>query len=590
MTKIFNNPSDFAEEALAGFCDVHADLVRQVPGGAVRRRRPVGPKVAVLAGGGSGHYPAFAGLIGPGFADGAVVGNIFTSPSAQQAYAVAKAADSGAGVVFTYGNYAGDVLNFGMASERLAAEGIPVDNVLVTDDIASAPPAEGQKRRGIAGDFTVFKIMGAAAEAGADLADVVRLGRKANSRTRTIGSAFHGCTFPGAEAPLFTLGDGQMGLGLGIHGEPGLFDTELPPASDLGHELVARLLAETPHDAGHRIAVILNGLGSTKHEELFVLWLTVAPLLRAAGYTLVLPEVGELVTSLDMSGVSLTITWLDDELEPLWAAPAHTPAYRRGHAVPGSSSEMEEKTTDEAAIADVYEAHDESRDYATSGCLAALGAAKDLLHGTETRLGDLDAVAGDGDHGRGMVRGIDAALAAADDAAARGAGAGSVLAAAGDAWADKAGGTSGVLWGAGLRSFGEALGDQSSPGRSELTSAVAAFATRITDLGKAEIGDKTMVDALQPFAETFCRLMADGGDPREAWAEAAAAATEAAEATASLRPLKGRARPLAEKSLGTPDPGATSLALIFTVMGPHLTTASAALSQPNIRQSAGERS
>ena len=167
MTRIFNNPADFAEDARAGFCDLHSGLVRQVPGGAVRRHRPAAPKVAVLAGGGSGHYPAFAGLIGPGFADGAVVGNIFTSPSAQQAYAVAKAAHSGGGVVFTYGNYAGDVMNFGLASERLAAEGITVENVLVTDDVASAPPSEASKRRGIAGDFTVFKMMGAAAEAGA---------------------------------------------------------------------------------------------------------------------------------------------------------------------------------------------------------------------------------------------------------------------------------------------------------------------------------------------------------------------------------------------------------------------------------------
>ena len=192
MTRIFNDPSEFAEEALAGFFDLHSELVRQVPGGAVRRRRPSRPMVAVLAGGGSGHYPTFAGLIGADFASGAVVGNIFTSPSAQQAYSVAKAADTGAGVVFTYGNYAGDVMNFGMASEPRAAEGIQVENVVVTDDIASAPPSEAEKRRGIAGDFTVFKVMGAAAEQGAGLADVVRLGRKANTRTRTIGGAFHG--------------------------------------------------------------------------------------------------------------------------------------------------------------------------------------------------------------------------------------------------------------------------------------------------------------------------------------------------------------------------------------------------------------
>ncbi|MHC6222298.1 dihydroxyacetone kinase family protein [Arthrobacter sp. MMS24-S77] len=572
MTKIFNDPADFAEEALAGFCDLHSGLVRQVPGGAVRRHRPQQPKVAVLAGGGSGHYPAFAGLIGAGLADGAVVGNIFTSPSAQQAYSVAKAADSGAGVVFTYGNYAGDVLNFGMASERLAAEGIAVENVLVTDDIASAPPSESAKRRGIAGDFTVFKIMGAAAETGAGLADVVRLGRKANSLTRTIGSAFHGCTFPGAEAPLFTLKGKQMGLGLGIHGEPGLFDTDLPPAEELGQELVARLLAETPAGAGNRLAVILNGLGSTKHEELFVLWLTVAPLLRAAGYTLVMPEVGELVTSLDMSGVSLTITWLDEELEPLWTAPAETPAYRRGNAALLTGGHLAEETFDGGAAAMEFAATLDSRNYAAS-CADALEAARKALHDAEQHLGDMDAVAGDGDHGRGMVRGIDAATAAACAALASGAGAGDMLGAAGDAWADKAGGTSGVLWGAGLRAFGESLGNDQAPEPAELAAAVTAFAARITGLGKAEMGDKTMVDALLPFAETFSSRVSEGALPDVAWAEAAAAATSAAQATASLRPLKGRARPLAEKSLGTADPGATSLAMIFTVMGPHLVTA-----------------
>lgn len=569
MTRIFNDPSEFAEEALAGFCDLHAEYVRQVPGGAVRRRRPAQPKVAVLAGGGSGHYPAFAGLIGSGFADGAVVGNIFTSPSAQQAYLVAKAADSGAGVVFTYGNYAGDVLNFGMASERLAAEGIQVDNVLVTDDIASAPAIESEKRRGIAGDFTVFKIMGAAAEAGASLAEVVRLGRKANGRTRTMGSAFGGCTFPGADAPLFTLKDGQMGLGLGIHGEPGLFDTDLPSAKVLGQELVARVLAEAPADAGDRIAVLLNGLGSTKHEELFVLWLTVAPLLREAGYTLVMPEVGELVTSLDMSGVSLTVTWLDDELEPLWTAPAETPAYRRGSAV-SATTEFRAETPDGGAADVLFESDDDSRAFAVN-CVAALEDVRNWLHTAEAELGAMDAVAGDGDHGRGMVRGVDAAADAGAAAAAKGAGAGSVLIAAGDAWADRAGGTSGVLWGAGLRAFGESLGNHRSPDAGGLAAAVTAFAARITDLGKAALGDKTMVDALLPFAETLRTLIAEGAPAPDAWTAAARQAVEAAEGTAFLRPLKGRARPLAEKSVGTADPGATSLAMIFTVMGPHLT-------------------
>jgi len=570
MTRIFNDPADFADEALAGFCDVHSSLVRQVEGGAIRRGRPAAPKVAVITGGGSGHYPAFAGIIGPGFADGAVVGNIFTSPSAQQAYSVAKAASSGAGVVFTYGNYAGDVMNFGMASERLNAEGIPTENVLVTDDIASAPLAESGKRRGIAGDFVVFKVMGAAAEAGLDLDSVVRLGRKANTFTKTIGTAFSGCTFPGADQPLFRLPEGQMGLGLGIHGEPGLFDTELPSAVELGQELVRRVLAETPAGGSTRLAVILNGLGSTKHEELFVLWRTVAPLLREAGYTLVMPEVGELVTSLDMAGASLTLTWLDDELEEYWTAPALTPAYRRGavgfDVAPVGTDETE---VDATAAAD-YSSTDESRAYAAQ-CLQALNTTSALLRDSEAMLGDMDAIAGDGDHGRGMVRGSAAANDAATVAFERGAGAGSLLAAAGDAWADKAGGTSGVLWGAGLRALGERMGDAEIPTPEVLAESVRAFADRISALGKAEIGDKTMMDSLLPFAASLEERIAAGTLPEDAWALAAADATRAAASTASLRPLKGRARPLAEKSVGTPDPGAISLAMVFTAVGPHFT-------------------
>ncbi|PRB43895.1 D-erythrulose kinase [Arthrobacter sp. MYb23] len=570
MTRIFNDPADFADEALAGFCDAHADLVRHVEGGAARRNRPATPKVAVITGGGSGHYPAFAGIIGPGFADAAVVGNIFTSSSAQQAYSVAKAAHSGAGVVFTYGNYAGDVMNFGMASERLNAEGIPTENVLVTDDIASATVEEAEKRRGIAGDFVVFKVMGAAAEAGLDLDSVVRLGRKANSLTKTIGTAFSGCTFPGAGQPLFSLPEGQMGLGLGIHGEPGLFDTELPSAVELGQELVRRVLAETPAGNTTRLAVILNGLGSTKHEELFVLWRTVAPLLREAGYTLVMPEVGELVTSLDMAGASLTLTWLDDELERYWTAPALTPAYRRGAVgVEASSSAADEAVQDAIATAD-YSSTAESRAYATQ-CLKALDTTAALLRVSEALLGDMDAIAGDGDHGRGMVRGSAAAYDAATLAFERGAGAGSLLAAGGDAWADKAGGTSGVLWGAGLRAFGERLGDSETPTPEVLAESVRAFTDRIGSLGKAGIGDKTMMDALLPFASSLEERVTAGTHPEQAWSAAAADATKAAASTAELRPLKGRARPLAEKSLGTPDPGATSLAMVFAAVGPHFT-------------------
>ena len=208
MTRIFDDPAEFTADAVEGFADLYASHVRAVPGGVVRRMKPRSPKVAVIVGGGSGHYPAFMGVVGPGFADGAVVGNIFTSPSTAQAYSVGRIAHSGAGVIYTYGNYAGDVMNFGMAGERLHADGIDARQLIVTDDIASASPAEAAKRRGIAGDFVVFKVLGAAAERGLDIDEVERLGLLANARTYTLGIAFSGCTFPGAEEPLF-IGSGR---------------------------------------------------------------------------------------------------------------------------------------------------------------------------------------------------------------------------------------------------------------------------------------------------------------------------------------------------------------------------------------------
>jgi dihydroxyacetone kinase len=349
MSTIYNDPAEFSDDATDGFVDLYSRYVRRVTGGVVRRARPATPKVAVVTGGGSGHYPAFCGVVGPGFADGAVIGNIFTSPSTAQAYSVGRAADSGAGVVFTYGNYAGDVMNFGLAGERLTDSGIPSRQVIVTDDIASAPPEEREKRRGIAGDVVVFKTMSAAAEEGADLDEVVRIGTRTNDATYTIGVAFDGCTFPGADHKHFTVPEGKMGLGLGIHGEPGQRDIDWLPAANLAALLVQRLLDERPPAAGPRVAVILNGLGATKYEELFVLWAAVARLLREAGLTLVGPEVGELVTSLDMAGVSLTLTWLDEELERLWLAPCDTPAFRRGSIGGTGAAEAtrDEEITDE---------------------------------------------------------------------------------------------------------------------------------------------------------------------------------------------------------------------------------------------------
>ncbi|HAI49042.1 MAG TPA: D-erythrulose kinase, partial [Enterobacteriaceae bacterium] len=333
MTWLFNNPSDFAKEMVAGFVSANAEIVRQVPGGVIRNTQSQPGTVAIVIGGGSGHYPAFAGLVGQGLAHGAAMGNLFASPSAQQICSVAKAANNGAGVLLAFGNYAGDVLHFGLARERLMAEGIPCELIAVTDDITSASPNESEKRRGVAGDLVVFKAAAAAAEQGASLEEVLRVAREANQRTRTIGVAFSGCTLPGAEHPLFTVPEGQMGFGMGIHGEPGIRDMPVPGASELADMLVEQLLNDLPSGVsvkGARVGAILNGLGSVKYEELFVVWHGVQQRLNDRGVVLADVQVGEFVTSFNMAGLSLTLAWFTEELEALWLAPAYSPAFKRG--------------------------------------------------------------------------------------------------------------------------------------------------------------------------------------------------------------------------------------------------------------------
>ncbi|MGN7781364.1 dihydroxyacetone kinase family protein [Mycolicibacterium sp. 22603] len=559
MTRLFNDPAAFTEDMLAGFLDANAHHVSGVPGGVVRATETPPGKVAVVVGGGSGHYPAFCGVVGHGFADGAVVGNIFTSPSAQEAASVARAAHGDAGVLFLTGNYAGDVMNFGLAVSQLQSEGIDARFLVVTDDIASAAAEDITKRRGIAGDFAVFRCAGAAAEEGADLDTVERTAAKANAATRTLGVAFDGCTLPGAPRPLFTVQAGQMDLGLGIHGEPGVSSHAMPTATELAELLVAGVLAEKPAGASERVAVILNGLGRTKYEELFVVWKTVAARLAESGHTVVSPEVGELVTSLDMAGCSLTVMWLDEELERLWTAPCDTPAYRKG-SVAAAVAPRRSTAATATSVPEVTAGDELSR---RVGKVVAQGVCRIAAQLTkaEDELGRIDAVAGDGDHGRGMVKGSHAAADAAAAAVSNAGGTASVLTAAGEAWAAKAGGTSGVLWGAALSAAGDRLGNVGAPVDRDVAAALRAGHDALAMLGGARPGDKTMLDALGPFVDSVERAVIRGIDWRTAWLDSVEVAQKAAAATAELRPKVGRARPLADRSVGTPDAGAISLAM-----------------------------
>jgi len=564
MTYLHNDPKDFAAESHEGFALAFSSWVVPVRGGVVRKMRAKPKEVSVVIGGGSGHYPAFGGLVGKGLAHGAAMGNVFASPSAQQIYNVAKSASNGGGILFSYGNYAGDVLNFNQAQERLISEGFEVETVVVTDDIASASKDEIEKRRGIAGDLIVFKAACWAAEQGKTLAEVKKFTALANSRTRTIGVAFSGCTLPGAKAPLFSVEDGLMEVGMGIHGEPGLYKLPRPNADELAKILVDQILGDLPEGIdprGSKAALILSGLGSVKYEELFVLYRKVFEILDQAGVEVIEPEVGELVTSFDMAGVSLTLCWLDSQLEQSWKAPASAPAFRKG-TIQGSDND-EVSIFDPTQTSQIFVKGTEVSVAGSQKILAAFSEIKKVIDASFEELGRIDAIAGDGDHGIGMQRGVLAAHEALSNAVENKAGAASALNAAADAWSDVAGGTSGVIWGVILSSIASELDNEGEITIEQISLGVAKALQNVQNFGKAQVGDKTLIDTLDPFSRSISSSVASGKSFSDSWASAALVAEQAAESTKDLLPKIGRARPHAEKSLGTPDPGALSLALII---------------------------
>ena len=570
MTYLFNDPAEFASDAVTGLALAHPDHVAVVHGGVVRATETPKGQPALVIGGGSGHYPAFAGWVGPGMGHGAPCGNVFASPSTSQVYSVARNAENGGGVILGFGNYAGDVLHFGGAAEKLRAEGIDVRIIKVSDDIVSNTPENHADRRGIAGDLPVFKIAGAAIEAGADLDEAERIALKANDATRSFGVAFDGPTLPGAQDALFHVPEKQMGVGLGIHGEPGVRDEPIGTAAEIAELLVKGILEEEParREGGYngRAAVLVNGLGTVKYEELFVVYKRVAELLENAGITPVRPEVGELVTSLDMAGLSVTLVFLDEELEQHWLAPVDTPAFHRG-AMP--QVERPRRTEFWQAGADETPAASEESRQTAQKIAGVLDLFEAVAAREEAELGRIDAIAGDGDHGQGMAYGTKGAAAAAKAALEAGAGARTLLVRAGDAWSESAGGTSGALWGAALIAAGGVFDDQAGSEPRTIIDALDAGISAIQRLGGAKVGDKTMVDAAAPFRTALAEAFT-GENAAEAILIAAGTAREAADATADITAALGRSRVLGEKSLGTPDPGAISFSILMKELGQHL--------------------
>lgn len=329
--KLINGGNAAVDEMLAGILAAHPDhLFRpdDAPRAIVARHGPRQGKVALVIGGGSGHEPTFLGFVGKGLADAAAIGNVFASPPPQPAVDAALAAHGGAGVLFMYGNYAGDVMNFDMAAELLEMEGVEARTVLTTDDIASH--RDRAKRRGVAGNVFIFKAAGAAADLMLPLDEVERIARHANARTFTMGVALSSCSLPQTRRPSFDLPVGEMEIGMGIHGEPGVRRGPLRPADEVADEIMDALLAEMGAVRGDRVAVLVNSLGATPLMELYILNARVAQRLEQAGLVVHRTLVGPYCTSLDMAGASITLMHLDAELERLLDHPCDCAMFRQG--------------------------------------------------------------------------------------------------------------------------------------------------------------------------------------------------------------------------------------------------------------------
>lgn len=582
MKKIINNADDTVMEGLEGFVACYSKYYEQHPEvkGVISKNRRK-DKVALVVGGGSGHEPMFAGFVGKGLADAAACGNIFASPDPNTVYETANAVNEGKGVLFVYGNYAGDNLNFDMAEELLNDDGIPTAHVRVWDDVASAPADRIEDRRGIAGDVTVIKVAGAACDAGLDLQEVTRIVEKARDNTKSIGIAVSPGQIPGLDKPTFELGEDEMEYGMGIHGEPGIQRTKMEPADVLTEELYRNLMQDAKLEKGDQVCVVINGLGATTNLELAIVYRKVKQLLDKDGIYVYDSDMNNFCTSQGMGGFSITFMKLDDELKTYYDMPCYSPYYAKGEltgAVENTSADTQVPAESEAdkpqesaesqAEADTAKCCGKRRE----GVLETLTAedAREMLMyiadkviAKKPYLTEIDSAIGDGDHGIGMAGGMQKAKGKLENLDAQG-NVYAVFETAGKAMLMSMGGASGVIFGSLYLA-----GAKGADAKTELTSADLAAMERksleaIKERGKAEVGDKTMVDALEPAV----LAMEEYKDRPllEMLKAAEEAARQGVENTKDYVAKFGRAKSLMERAIGHQDAGATSVWLIFQGM------------------------
>ncbi|MCP8896164.1 dihydroxyacetone kinase subunit DhaK [Shinella daejeonensis] len=571
--KLINDPENIIAEMIEGMIGAHPDMLRvegETGRAVVAVEGPRDGKVGIVIGGGSGHEPAFAGYVGRGLADAAAVGNVFASPSPAHIAEAARAADGGVGVLMLYGNYTGDVLNFTMAAEDLAQDGMAVRHVAVADDVASAPLERRFERRGIAGDFFVFKAAGAAADLGEPLDRVEALARAANDATRSIGVALSPCSLPQTGKPNFTIGDEDMEIGMGLHGEPGIRRQKLAPADTVTDELMDALLRELDLAAGSRVAVLVNGLGATSQIELYLVFRRVKQRLDALGVAIHASWVGEYATSLEMAGASVTLMKLDDTLQALLDHPCRTPALVVGAFEKtdggGARSRKTERVSDSRDTV-----QDKPRILVTEGDItpavfkAMMDNVGEQIIAEKNWLSELDGVIGDGDHGVTMEIGWKAVRKALDDAQDDETIEGLCKRMA-KAFLDAVGASSGPLYATAFLRAGTAVSHRLNLDGAGMAEWLAAACQGIRDRGRAEPGDKTMIDAWVPAVEAAQAAAAAGGSSLSVLVAARDGSEAGMKATAAMESRRGRSAKLGERSVGHIDPGAASTFVTLRAM------------------------
>ena len=586
MNRVINNPDLVVEDMLKGLLAAHAETLAVLPDNArvvKRASAPEAGKVGVVTGGGSGHEPAFVGYVGDGLVDAVAIGEIFSSPTAKSFLDAMRAADGGAGVACLYGNYAGDNMNVKMAIQMAAREGIDVKTVVANDDAASAAKGDEAKRRGVAGEILMWKVGGAKADQGASLDQVIAVAQRAIDNTRSIGIGLSACVIPAVGKANFKIEHGTMEMGIGHHGEPGIGVRPTASAAEMAELMLQVVLPDLPFARDDRVAVLVSGLGATPVMEQYILYGELASRLAAQGITVAWNAVGNLFTSLEMMGVTLTVMKLDAELEALMKAPCRSvglivpgPAgaapYRAvAPAPPSRASGPAGAPTDTANLHRRATATAAAR--AVQGDAVPLGSAgplvRDLIDtivANRQYLSEIDGLIGDGDHGINMAKGFSGCGTRLDALGAQAASLPAALEQLSQALMDDIGGSMGPLYGNFFIGFVNTLEPHTQLDAGLFGDALAAAVANVQSMGQAQVGDKTLIDTLVPARDAFQRAVTEGASFHAALQAMRDAAEKGKDSTEPLQARIGRSARLGARSIGVLDAGATSAFLILQSM------------------------